>query len=283
MTGIDPHAEAMRAYYGRGEEQTRLEQGHGLLEFERTIEILSRHLPDPPARVADVGGGPGRYALWLAERGYEIEHRDLIGLHVEQLKGSLKDGHRVNTAVGDARALTLPDESVDGVLLLGPLYHIAHHQDRVTALREARRILTPGGVVFAAAISRWAVRLDGSLRLRGYRDDPAFERFVTESERSGSLPPIKMDGFTAVTHRPDDLAAEIMDAGLRLADLVGLEGPAGFFPDVGERMCDDEDRRAVLDSARALERIPEVIGASPHLLAVATRDSPDPGAAAAQP
>lgn len=278
MTGVDPDGRAMHAYYGRGEEQTRLEQGHGLLEFERTIEILSRHLPDPPARLADVGGGPGRYALWLAEHGYEIEHRDLIELHVEQLKGSLTGEHRVSTAVGDARALTLPDQSVEAVLLLGPLYHLSKREDRLTALREARRVVRPGGVVFAAAISRWAVRLDGSLRLRGYRNDSGFERFVIESERSGRLPPIRMDGFTAVTHRPDDLAAEVTDAGLRLSDMVGVEGPAGFFPDVDERMHDDEDRRAVLDSARALERVPEVIGASPHLLAVATRDDSRPAA-----
>jgi hypothetical protein len=79
-----------------------------------------------------------------------------------------------------------------------------------------------------------------------------------------------------VTHRPRDLATEVTDAGLSLADLVGLEGPAGFFPDVEERMRDEEDRRAVLDSARALERVPEVIGASPHLLAVATRDDARP-------
>jgi SAM-dependent methyltransferase len=273
MTGVDPHAEAMRAYYGRGEEQARLEQGHGLLEFERTIEILARHLPEPPARLADIGGGPGRYALRLAEQGYEIEHRDPIELHVEQLKGALAETHLVRTAVGDARALALPDASVDAVLLLGPLYHLVDRTDRVRALREARRVVKPGGVVFAAAISRWAVRLDGSLRLRGYRNVPGFQRMVTDSERSGWLPPISIDGFTATTHRPDDLAAEVTDAGLTLTDLLGVEGPAGFFPDVDERMRDDDDRRAVLDSARALERVPEVIGASPHLLAVATREA----------
>jgi SAM-dependent methyltransferase len=272
MSGVDPHGDAMRAYYARGEERARLQDGHGRLEFERTTEILARHLPAPPARLADIGGGPGRYALWLAERGYEIEHRDLIELHVEQLSASLTSEHRVSTAVGDARELALPDESVDAVLLLGPLYHLSHRADRVTALNEARRVVRPGGVVFAAAISRWAVRLDGSLRLRGYRQIPEFERFVIDSEQSGWLPPVNIDGFTATTHRPHELAQEVSDAGLTLIDMLGVEGPAGFFPDVDERMYDDEDRQAVLDSARALEHVPEVMGASPHLLAVATRE-----------
>ena len=123
----------------------------------------------------------------------------------------------------------------------------------------------------AAVISRWAVRLDGSLRLRVYRTDPRFEDFVIETERSGVLPANRIDSFTATTHRPGDLAGEVSDAGLALIDLVAVEGPAGFFPDIAERMRDDADRRAVLDSARALERVPEVLGASPHLLAVATR------------
>jgi SAM-dependent methyltransferase len=272
MTGIDPHAEAMRAYYALGEEQARLEEAQGRLEFERTVEILTRHLPDSPVRVADIGGGPGRYALWLAERGDEVEHRDLMELHVEQLRASLTGSHRVTTAVGDARALDLPDESFDAVLLLGPLYHLSDREDRVTALREARRIVVPGGLVFAAVISRWAVRLDGSLRLRVYRADPHFEEFVADTERSGVLPANRIDSFTATTHRPADLAGEVSDAGLGLLDLIAVEGPAGFFPDIAERMADDTDRRAVLDSARALERVPEVMGASPHLMAVATRD-----------
>jgi hypothetical protein len=41
------------------------------------------------------------------------------------------------------------------VLLLGPLYHLADRDDRVQALREARRIVRTDGAVYAAAISRW--------------------------------------------------------------------------------------------------------------------------------
>jgi 2-polyprenyl-3-methyl-5-hydroxy-6-metoxy-1,4-benzoquinol methylase len=74
----DMHEAELRAHYELGEERDRLAAGHGVLEFVRTTEIVLRYLPPAPARVADVGGGPGRYALWLAELGYEVEHRDLI-------------------------------------------------------------------------------------------------------------------------------------------------------------------------------------------------------------
>ncbi len=73
---------ALRAYYERGMERERLSDGRGDLEFTRTTEIVLRRLPAAPAVVADIGGGPGRYTLWLASLGYQVEHRDLMPLQI---------------------------------------------------------------------------------------------------------------------------------------------------------------------------------------------------------
>jgi ubiquinone/menaquinone biosynthesis C-methylase UbiE len=48
------------------------------------------------------------------------------------------------------------DSSVDTVLMLGPLYHLQDLEDRKKAIREAQRILKPGGLLFAAGINRLA-------------------------------------------------------------------------------------------------------------------------------
>jgi SAM-dependent methyltransferase len=157
------HAE-IHEHYARGEERDRLLTPFGQVEFTRTCEILERHLPSPPAVVADVGGGPGRYSLWLAERGYTVRHRDLVALHVEQLAAAAAArGLTVDSTIADARRLDLPDASVDAVLLLGPVYHLPTRDDRVAALAEAARVVRPGGPVFAVAISRWAPRLHGEV------------------------------------------------------------------------------------------------------------------------
>jgi SAM-dependent methyltransferase len=272
----DRYATAMHEYYQRREEADRLvASSAGQLELERTQEIVLRHLPPPPAVIADVGGGPGRYAFWLAGLGYRVVHRDVVPLHVEQLRvAAAADpvvGRAIETAVGDARNLDVADASVDAVLLLGPLYHLARRVERVQALQEARRVVRPGGPVFGAAISRWAARYDGVLRLRLYERAPGMLEAMGPLERTGVLPPFSPNGFTGYTHRPRQLRAEFTSAGLAVADLVSVECGAFLLPDLRERMADPVARQVIMDSTQALERVPELLGLGSHLLATGLR------------
>ncbi|WP_299055822.1 class I SAM-dependent methyltransferase [uncultured Nocardioides sp.] len=260
---------ALRAYYDRGRERDRLATPKGRLELERTQEVVLRRLPDPPAVVADIGGGPGRYAAWLAGLGHEVEHRDVMDLHVEQVNALGEVS--IRSAVGDARDVDLADASVDAVLLLGPMYHLEDRADRLRCLREAARVTRPGGPVFVAAISRWAARLDGGLQERLDQRYPEFLPQIAESEMTGALPPVVEGGFLGYTHRPGELADEVTQAGLRLDDLVGVEGLPLSSADVAERADDAAAWAMLLDSARTIERVPELLGLSPHLLATATR------------
>jgi SAM-dependent methyltransferase len=268
----DPQRDVMHEYYELGKEADRLARsGAGRLEFERTQEIVFRHLPVPPAVIADIGGGPGRYALWLADLGYRVVHRDLVPLHVEQVRMNSGTGSVIDSAVGDARSLDLADESVDAVLLLGPLYHLTRRADRVQALREARRVVRPGGPVFGAAISRWATRLDGMLRLRLYEQAPAVLDLVGPLEQTGVMPPLMPGGFNGFAHRPRQLKSEFVSADLVVADLVCIEGAAYLLDDLDDRVADELDWRVILDSARAHERVPELMGLGSHLLATGIR------------
>ncbi|HWG14466.1 MAG TPA: class I SAM-dependent methyltransferase [Streptosporangiaceae bacterium] len=263
----DQNLAAMRAHYERGAEQARLAiSPPGLLEFERTKEIVLRHLPSPPAVVADIGGGPGRYTHWLADLGYQVIHRDLMPLHVAQLRRARAS---IDSAVADARDLDLADKSADAVLLLGPLYHLDQRRDRLRTLAEAQRIARPGAPVFAAAITRWAPRMDDVLRQRRDEQLPGLVEMLAPLERTGRIAPLYPGSFTGYAHRPAQFRTELMASGLHLTDLVCVEGPAYLLSDLGDRLADPEGRRVVLDTARALERVPELLGIGPHLLATA--------------
>ena len=146
MSDPSRDTDAIAEFYARGFERERLAAGQGALELARTQVLLERYLPAPPAVVADVGGGPGRYAVWLAERGYRVHLVDPIPLHIEQARAACDarpNSTFVSAEVGDARAVPLPDASADAVLLLGPLYHLPERDDRLKALaRGAPRVPT---------------------------------------------------------------------------------------------------------------------------------------------
>jgi SAM-dependent methyltransferase len=160
---------------------------------------------------------------------------DIVPLHVEQASGL----GLATAAVGDARKLPFADGQLDAVLLLSPLYHLPERAERVAALAEARRVVRPGGLVVAAAISRYASTIDGLARRM--LDAEGFEATVEQDLRDGRHvnPELRPHWFTtAYFHLPEDLPGELEDAGL---------------------------------ASEGVERAPSLLGASAHLLAVGRR------------
>lgn len=258
-------------HYTNGQEVLRLDRSVGQLELMRTQEILMRHLPAAPARVLDVGGGPGRYAVWLAGLGYDVQLLDLVPLHVEQARGAFAGEQLANARadVGDARELPFATATQDVVLLLGPLYHLQSGADRARALAEAARVLRPGGVFCAAAISRYASLLDGFSR--ALVRDPVFIELMERDLATGAHdnPSDQPDYFTtAYLHHPDELAAELESAGFQGVDVLAVEGPFWCMQRFDELWSDATIRERMLHYLRQLERERSLLGVSAHLLAV---------------
>src|SRR5581483_6724503 len=181
-----PGPEAIANHYASGYETDRLQQGAGQLDRERSRELVARFLPPAPATVLDIGGGPGGHACWLAARGYQVHLIDITPLHIElarQASARQPDAPLASALFGDARALSWADGTVDAVVLFGPLYHLTDRADRLGALREAHRVLRPGGVLLAAAISRFASTFDGLCR--GFLKDPHFADIVRQDLTDG--------------------------------------------------------------------------------------------------
>jgi SAM-dependent methyltransferase len=265
----EPSDDLVAFYTEDYDESARLSASYNELEILRTREILATYLPPAPARVIDIGGGTGAYAAWLAELGYEVDLVDVVPSHVERAKEIARQlPHGFVAHLGDARSLPAAEGEFDVALLLGPLYHLQAQTERERAFAEAVRVTRPGGVVVAAAISRYAwplYALRDGVELNADR-----VRAITATVESGvgdphgSLP-------LAYSHRPDDLLAEAERAGLTDARLFGIEGPGWIM--LGETPRSDQRPRLedALHAARLLDGHPDVAGASAHMLVVGRR------------
>ncbi|MGH7462765.1 MAG: class I SAM-dependent methyltransferase, partial [Longimicrobiales bacterium] len=119
----------------------------------------SRLFTQAPGEIVDIGGGPGKYAIALVQQGYTVTLVDLSNACLEFAKDRAREiGVELDAYVhGNAIDLTpLPRSRYDAALLMGPLYHLIAAEDRQQAVREAARVLKPGGLIFAAIIMRYA-------------------------------------------------------------------------------------------------------------------------------
>jgi hypothetical protein len=135
-------------------------------------------------------------------------------------------------------------------------------------------------MLFAAAISRFASLVDNltapspGADLPGVLADPAVERMVRQDLAGGPHrnPTSAFQYFTtAFFHHPDELAAEVRDAGLALVDLLPLESLGVFTSGFARAWADAGRRETLLDLIRSIEREPSLLGVSPHLIAVALK------------
>jgi ubiquinone/menaquinone biosynthesis C-methylase UbiE len=264
----------IEGYYLQSRESERLSNAWGELERLRTQAILARHLPSPPAVIFDVGGGAGVYALPLAKQGYEVHLIDAVELHLEQARTCAAESGVALASItqGDARHLEVPSSIADAVLLLGPLYHLVERSDRLQALRESRRILKPRGVLLAASICRFASLIDGLSR--GFFRDAEFRKIVAADLTCGQhCNPTKELAYftTAYFHRPEELAAEVGEAGFDDVQVLSVEGPAWSTTLFREAWDDAVQRQSLMEFLSLIEREPSLYGASAHLMAAARR------------
>lgn len=268
---VDP---AVSTYYSRDYDETaRLTTTvRGRFEAIRVREILERYLPSAPARIADIGGGPGVHATWLQAAGYSVDLLDPIPRHVEIAKMN-----GVPAVLGDARALPFENATYEVTLLAGPLYHLSP-ADRVHALAEAYRVTAPGGFVAAIAVNRYANLFGATIA-----NQLADRREVVDD--------ILVDGYSPVNdrvpqmyyHSPRELAAEFLQAGLASVDVLGLSGPGGWllvavdrhFREAGiilpASLTATDPVENALAAARIADDIPDLTAASAQLMAIGYR------------
>ncbi len=167
------------------------------MEFRTTLRAMREFIP-PNSKILDVGGGPGRYTIDLAKNGHRVTLLDLSSGNVDLARVKAEEtGVSVDGFVhGNALDLSMfEDASFDTVLLMGPLYHLTEPADRDRAIREALRVLAPGGILFASFITRYAVYFD-LLKSDAALIDKYKNAYVRLLEGGVHIPTEQNPGFT---------------------------------------------------------------------------------------
>jgi SAM-dependent methyltransferase len=177
-----------------------------------------------------------------------------------------------SATLGHGGDLPHPDCSVDVVLLMGPLYHLTGKNDRMQCLREALRVLRPGGMLFAVGISRFASLLDGLHS--GCLEDPAFRGIVARDLEEGQHRNPTGNPYywtDAYLHHPFELEGEVLEAGFSDAVLTAIEGPGWAAKEPKKFTADNGLGNSLFEFLRRIEHDRSIIGASPHIAVVARK------------
>jgi len=260
----------VQQYYEDGyDEDARLDTCP--VEWLRNTELIARVLPAAPVRIADIAGGTGRYAAWLAEQGHQVSMLDLVPTHVEQArKRAASRDLDIDCVVGDARALPWADETFDVVMVMGALYHLQDRADRLACLAQAHRVLKPEGRLITSYISRWASLIDGYRS--GFVTDPEFRQIIATDLLSGKHenPARKPHWFTtSYFHTPDEVMDELATTGFDEIHVLPVEGFASAVA-LPENLSDDE-LATLMDHISTTENEPALLGVSAHWLSLSRR------------
>ena len=268
MSSTETLGELEDHYTHRHNEVDRLSSTlKGQFERQRVREFLAHYLPSPPATIADIGGGPGVHAAWLHQEGYDVKLLDPVERHIDEARAA-----GVSAVLGDARKLPWKSETIDAVLMAGPMYHLIEARDRRLALREAARVLRPGGLIMVIAINRAANLVGATLANTLLRRQEVVREILTD----GFSPDNERMANTTY-HTVTQLRTELSQVASTI-DVHGLTGPGGWLTvlidahfrdqDAPPTLAEPDPLQTALECSRMADQLPHLAHTSSLLLGV---------------
>ncbi|MFO7631267.1 MAG: class I SAM-dependent methyltransferase [Caldilinea sp.] len=276
MGGIPAITDLVREFYTesvRQEWRRLVKDSVHRLELDTTLHFLDQHLPSTGV-ILDAGGGPGRYTIELARRGYEMTLFDMTPANLDFARRQVKRAkvqQRVREIVeGSIVDLScFADASFDAALCLGgPLSHVLDAGDRAQAVAELLRVVKPGGVVAVSVMGRLSV-LALELELFPEEIDLPLHAQIRDS---GSY--LGGSGF-APCHffLPEELAALFADRNVRIETMIGLEGLTSRMDRAAKRTATHPDRwQRWLETHYQTCTHPAVVGMSEHIMIIVRKE-----------
>ncbi len=255
----------LEKYYSKFCEEKRLSSRHGQVEFITTMKYIHEYLKDYDSpKILEVGAGTGRYSCSLALEGYDVSAIELVKNNLGILKAKKTS---VKAYEGNAIELKrFKDKTFDLVLLLGPMYHLINKDDKVQALKEAKRVLKDNGkIIIAYCMNEYSVIMYGFKEnhiLECLKKNEITNEFKTNSKEENLYSYLRIEDINELN--------EIVK--LKRIKIIAQDGPTDYIRPILNKM-DEETFKIYIDyHLKICERL-DLIGASSHTLDILEKES----------
>ena len=252
-------------YYNKFNEDKRLTRRHGIVEFTTAMKYINYYLSKMNnPKIIDIGAGTGKYSIELSNLGYDVTAVELVKHNlkvIEAKKSSIK------LFQGNATNLQLfEDNSFDLVLLFGPLYHLISKEEKIKALKEAKRITKKNGIIMISyCMNEYAVLT------YGFKENNIIECIKNNTIDSNFHITPKLDDLYSYV-RLEDIDELNNIVGLKRIKVISQDGPSDYIRKVINKMDDETFNLYIKYHLSICERT-ELLGASSHVLDILKKDS----------
>ena len=260
----------LEEYYNKFNEEKRLDSRHGQVEYitsmryiHRCLEAVAGGRKRADIRILDIGAGTGRYAVPLAGEGYDVTAVEPVKHNLGRLK---QKSDAVRAYQGSAvRLRRFADNSFDVTLLFGPMYHLHAWEDKLAALKEAKRVTRPGGRILAAYIMNEYAVITYAFKERHILEGIGKGMLTEDFHCTGKANPL----YSFV--RLSDMERLRAQAGLTRVKTVAADGVANYMRPFLNALTEEEFECFVNYHLATCERA-ELMGASAHTVDILTED-----------
>ncbi len=232
------------------------------VEFDISKRYLDDFIKGDNLEIFDIGGGPGRYAMYLAEKGHKVSLLDLSKKNIEVAKEkSSEKGIILEDYIhGNALELGNYKQIYDVVLLMGPLYHLIDEADRRTCIEGALKLLKPNGLIVASFISNYAPLQDCLKNLYPIDSSDDLLSYLNDGINSAD------DGFTTAYFTNPNEARNLMNSfGIKELTFAGVENILNS-KEKEINMLDENQYEKWINICYKLSQDENLLGTSEHLL-----------------
>lgn len=214
----------VKGYYDENAEHEweRLDKPYSRVEFLSTVYLIDKYFPKE-GKFCDIGCGPGRYSIEMLKKGYDVTLFELSSEELKLAEEKIKaEGLRADEFICDTalNVHRLEDKKFDGMLIMGPMYHLHNKEDRLKVLKEAKNKLTDDGVALISYINSIGVLKAGLTEFY-----EIFEDIDNVYNYLGEQIFDETNSFTEVYFTtPEAALKEIEEAGFEIISYAGAEG-----------------------------------------------------------